>query len=86
MQENKSNYETGKTVYLKHQEQKRKKKTKKVHIMVVTIRFALGLFPDRSIKKKNNPAIKGLKDYCDIELLDEKRKWRQGINEEQTEK
>lgn len=38
--------------------------------MVERIRFALGLFSDKSIKKKNNPAIKGLKDDRGTELLD----------------
>lgn len=39
--------------------------------MAKTIRFALGLFSTRNIKKKNKPAIKGLKDDRDIELLDD---------------
>lgn len=39
-------------------------------ITVAIIRFDLGLFSDRSIKKKNNPAIKGMEYDRDTELLD----------------
>lgn len=45
------------------------RRKKNTHIiMLETIRFVLGLSSDRGIKKKNNPVIKGLKDYSDTEL------------------
>lgn len=44
---------------------------RKVHIvMAETIRFALGHFSERSIKEKNNSAIKSLQADRNTELLD----------------
>lgn len=65
---NKSNYETGKKKLSIWNIRRGKKYI--FFITVAIIRFDLGLFSDRSIKKKNNPAIKGMEYDRDTELLD----------------
>lgn len=47
--------------------------------MLERIRFALGLFSDWSIKGKNKPAMKGLKDDHDTELLEVSVKGQMGL-------